>query len=96
MRSKRFLLAFSCAVLPGLVGSCAQSRVAEHFGEAQRGNVAHMVEHPEAEQAPPAAVEGLDPITGRAVIGTYEREQSAPREASRLPSIIEFSTGSER
>jgi hypothetical protein len=78
----------------GCALGCQHSRVAEHWGEAQRGNVARMVQNPEAEHAESSPVEGLDPLTGEAVIGKYGREQVEPQEASQLPSIIQISGGS--
>lgn len=73
---------------------CTTSRVAEHFGEAQRENVARMIENPEAERAPAQPVLGLDPLTAEEVVGKYEREQGRSREPSQVPSIL-LSTGSD-
>ena len=85
------------ALLLGAAGlvACQHSRVAEHWGLAQRENVARMVQNPEAEAAEASAVEGLDALTGEAVVGKYEREQSESRDGSQLPSIIQIESGSE-
>ncbi len=72
---------------------CHHSWVEERFGDAQRANVARMVENPEAEQAPSDPVEGLDPVTAEAVVDSYQREQERPRSEGAPASIIELSTG---
>jgi hypothetical protein len=92
--SKQKWLGLGLAGLVGIGMACQQSRVAEHWGEAQRENVARMVQNPEAEFAPANPVEGLDPLSGEAVIGKYGREQAEAKEPGQLPSIIELSTGS--
>ena len=87
------LLTVGCAVL--VTVGCAHSRVAEHMGEAQHENVARMVENPEAEHTPAAAITGLDPLTGEAVVGKYEREQAEAEDAEPRRSVLEFMTGSD-
>jgi hypothetical protein len=87
------LMTVGCAVL--MTVGCAPSRVAEHMGEAQHENVARMVENPEAESAPAAAITGLDPLTGEAVVEKYEREQVEAKDAESRRSILELMTGSD-
>jgi len=92
-RSERIRQSLCLAAVGAALASCQHSRVAEHWGEAQRGNVARMVENPEAEHAPASEVVGLDPLTAEAVIGKYGRRQAESRQPSQLPSIIQISAG---
>jgi hypothetical protein len=86
------LLAFTGSML-----GCAQtSRVDQHWGEAQDELVTRMVQNPEAEQAPPQPVEGLDPDTGEAVVEKYGETQRESREPNQLPSIIQIESGGSR
>jgi hypothetical protein len=89
-------LALALVVGLGFAGCANPARVEKHWGEAQQELVNRMVENPEAEQAPPAPVEGLDPLTGEAVTQKYEEGQGESREPSQLPSIIQIETGSGR
>lgn len=97
VRAASWMLCGLGLALVALVGSaCQPSRVAAHFGEAQRGNIARMAQNPEAELAPASEVEGLDPLTGEVVVENYQREQGESQEsgAEALPTLIDVSTGS--
>jgi hypothetical protein len=79
-----------------VVGCVHPNRIEEHHGEAQGELVRRMVENPEAEQAPAAGVEGLDPITGEALMGKYEEQQGESKEPGQGPSIIQIESGGSR
>lgn len=89
-------VAFVLLGVPLLAGCVHPERVEEHWGESQREVWSRMTENPEAEHAPAAGVDGLDPLTGEAVIEKYDDTQRESREPTAHPSIIQIETGGSR
>jgi hypothetical protein len=90
MEFGRLLLALGAlALLGGCNTPLYHSEVAEHWGEAQRANVAHMIVDPDGAEEQP---EGLDPATAVGSTVKYRQGQAEQATGSGAPSIINIGT----
>jgi hypothetical protein len=72
------------------LSACAHdSRVAEHWGEAQRANVAKMIENPNGS----GHADELDGRTAEGSMAVFRRAQAERRVPGAAPSIINIGTG---
>ena len=82
----------SAVLLVGLLalaagtGCAYDSKVADHWGEAQRHNTAKMVANPEADKLP--AHEGIDGVTGEQTMNSFREAQTKTRGRDAKQSII--------
>ncbi|MEN8182060.1 MAG: hypothetical protein ABFS46_05950 [Myxococcota bacterium] len=80
------------ALVAFLSAGCAQdSAVADHWGEAQRQNVAKTIAHPEADKLPAQA--GIDGVTGEQTMENFRRSQAQRQQRTAPGSIINIGTG---
>jgi hypothetical protein len=73
-----------------VLSACAHdSKVAEHWGEAQRANVAKMIENPNGS----GHADELDGATAEGSMKGFRRSQAERRTPGAAPSIINIGTG---
>jgi hypothetical protein len=88
----------ACPLLAALVllgPGCTLTHLDEHFGEAQRANVAAMTENPAAAEQDRESPQGLDGASASRVMEKYQKKQGE-KKAQRLPSIIQIDAGGRR
>lgn len=91
MRRGNSLLGLAAAVLGllGLATACMPpSLLDETWGSSFRANKNDMIANPEAGKTPADPIEGLDPITGEAVLRSYQSGHTAAGQPAGPQTFI--------